>query len=104
MFELPRDPLLNAYAPSLETLLNPTALMADCQSTPGHLNLFCFNGGINPIPFNSHSCEDFFSAIKHDKLFDILEEQLHIEFVGKVAKKDLSEWLRDCRQVRMDSK
>jgi hypothetical protein len=33
-------------------------------------------------------------------LFDILEEQLCIEFMGKVAKKDLSEWLFDCRQVR----
>jgi hypothetical protein len=37
-------------------------------------------------------------------LFDILEEQLHIELVGKVAKKDLSEWLPDCGQVQMGSK
>jgi hypothetical protein len=37
-------------------------------------------------------------------IFDILEEQLCIEFVGKVTKKDLSELLRDCRQVRMGRK
>jgi hypothetical protein len=101
MFELLCDPLLNAYASSLEMMLNPAALMADCQATPGHLKLVCFNGGSNPIPFTLNSCEDYVSAIKHDMLFDIPGEQLRIEFVGKVAKKDLSEWLRDCRQVRM---
>jgi hypothetical protein len=37
MFKIPRDPLINACAPSLETLLNPTALMAECQATPEHL-------------------------------------------------------------------
>jgi hypothetical protein len=91
MFELPRDPLLNAYAPSLETLLNPAALMAECQATPGHLKLVRFNGGNNPIPFTSHSCEDFFAAIKHYMLFDILEEQVHIKFMGRVVKKDMPE-------------
>jgi hypothetical protein len=56
MFELPRDPLINAYAPSLETLLDPTALMEECQATTVHLKLVRFNGGSNPIPFTSHSC------------------------------------------------
>jgi hypothetical protein len=43
----------------------------------------------------------FFSTVKHGMLFDILEEQLRIEFLGKVAKKDISEWLHDCRQLQM---
>jgi hypothetical protein len=33
-----------------------------------------------------------------------LEEQLSIKFIGKVVKNDLSEWMRDCRQLRMSHK
>jgi hypothetical protein len=99
MFELTRDPLINANAPSLETLLHPTAIVAEWQATSGQLQLVRFNGGSNTIPFTSHSCEYLFYVIRHGMLFDILEEQLCIEFMGKVAKKDLSEWLFDCRQV-----
>jgi hypothetical protein len=49
MFELPRDPLLNSYTPSLHTLLHPSALMAECKASPGHLKLVQFNGGGNPM-------------------------------------------------------
>jgi hypothetical protein len=77
--------------------------MVECNASPGHLNLVRFVGG-NTIPFISHSCEYFFSTIKHNMLIDILEEQLRIKFIGKVVKKDLAGWLRDCRQLGMSNK
>jgi hypothetical protein len=104
MFELPRDPLHNACAPSISTLMHLSALMAEYKASPGQLELVRFNGGDNPLPFTSHSCEDFFSTIKEDMFFGILEEQVHIEFTGKFSEKGLSEWLRDCRQLRMSIK
>jgi hypothetical protein len=50
----------------------------------------------------THLCEDFFESLEYEILFDPLA--LRIKYVGQVAKKDLAEWLRDCRQVRLGAK
>jgi hypothetical protein len=37
-------------------------------------------------------------------MFDILESELRIKYMGQFAKKYLAEWLRDCCQVCLGAK
>jgi hypothetical protein len=71
---------------------------------PSELKSVRFNIPENPVPFTTHSCYDFFGYLKYEILFDILKNELRIEYVRQVAKTDLAEWLRDCRQVRLGAK
>jgi hypothetical protein len=104
MYELPRHLGLDVFALDLSSLLVPNALMSICKPVPRQLKLVRFNVPGNPVPFTTHSCDDFFVSLKYEMLFDILESELQIEYVGQVAKKDIAEWLHDCRQARLGAK
>jgi hypothetical protein len=51
VFELPRDPLVDAHVPGLIILLTQQALVIECKPSPGKLKLIRFNSPGNPIPF-----------------------------------------------------
>jgi hypothetical protein len=40
--------------------------------------------------FTTHSCDDFFTSLKYERLFGILKCELRIEYLGQVAKKDFA--------------
>jgi hypothetical protein len=101
MYDLPQDPGLGVFALDLSSLLAPNALMYECKPPPSDLKSVRFNIPGNPLNFTTHSCVEFYASLKYKMMFDILESELRIEYMGQVAKKDFSEWLRECHQIRL---